>query len=482
MKLKSVLFPVLGVLILLFFLLSPPLAPLTELGMKVVGIFLFTVIWWVSVGVGYPSIISVLLLALTGVMKPNDAFAASWGNWVPLFVIGSFGLSECLKITGFSRRFAFWFITRPFVAGRPWLLVTMFLTANIILGSVMPLTPTCVIFMAIAEPMLLALGYKKGDPFAAMLMMGIAWISTAAAGMTPIGQTGNMMMMEWVRTDLKFNMNFLQWMGFGIPTGFLVLGAMLLIFRFLVRIDVSKIKDMATDYFQSEMAKMGSMKLEEKLALVIFLGVVFIWMAPSFIGGLLPGLKSYLDAMGFAVPPLLGACLMCLVTVKGKPLLGWREWMLQGVEWGTISLLAAIFALSAVIAKPETGIPDLLNQAFKPLTTGASVTTLVIVTVVWVVLQTNAMSNIVTETIVYRIMVPIMVAAGTGNAVALGAVISAASNCAFALPSATPPTAIATGSGWVPVGFMAKYGVLLMLPVMLIFIVVGYPLAALLFR
>lgn len=482
MKLKSWIAPLFGVLILVFFLGSNPIAPLTELGMKVVGIFLFTIIWWVTVGVGYPSILSVLLLALTGVMKPNDAFAASWGNWVPLFVIGSFGLSECLRITGFSRRFALWFVTRPFVAGRPWMLVTMFLTANILLGSVMPLTPTCVIFMAIAEPMLLALGYKKGDAFAAMLMMGIAWISTVAAGMTPIGQTGNMMMIDWVRTDLKFSINFLQWMGFGIPTGLLVLAAMLLIFRYLVRVDVSRVKNMATDYVRAEMGKMGPMKLEEKLALAIFLGVVLIWMAPSFIGGISPGVKTYLDNMGFAVPPLLGACLMCLVAVKGKPLLGFKEWMFGGVEWATIALLAAIFAISAVIAKPETGIPDLLNQVFKPLAAGASLTTLVIITVVWVVLQTNAMSNIITETIVYRIMVPIFVASGMGNAAALGAVISAASNAAFALPSATPPTAIASGSGWVPVGFMAKYGALMIVPTIIIFAVVSYPLAALLFQ
>ncbi len=482
MKNKARIIPVLGVLILLFFLVSPPIVPLTRLGMKVVGIFLFTVIWWVSVGVGYPSIISIILLATTGVMKPNDAFAASWGNWVPIFVIASFGLSECLRLTGFSRRFALWFVTRPFVAGRPWMLVTMFLTANIILGSVMPLTPTCVIFMAIAEPMLLALGYKKGDEFAAMLMMGIAWISTTAAGMTPIGQTGNMIMIEWIKRDLGFSVTFPQWMGFGILTGFLVLGVMLLIFRYMIRVDVSKIRGMATDYVQTEMKKMGVMKLEEKLAVIIFLGVVFLWMAPSFIGKISPVIKTYLDMMGFAIPPLVGASLMCLVTVKGKPLMSFRQWFFGGVEWGTIALLAAIFGISAVITKPETGIPDFITGIFKPLVTGASLWSLVIITVAWVVLQTNAMSNIVTETIVYNIMMPIFITAKLGNAAALGAVISAASNCAFALPSATPPTAIASGSGWVPVKFMAKYGALLIIPTIIIFALVGYPLAAVLLR
>jgi di/tricarboxylate transporter len=50
MSTRSWIGALLGVLALILFLVIPPIAPLTELGMKTIGIFLFTIIWWVSVG------------------------------------------------------------------------------------------------------------------------------------------------------------------------------------------------------------------------------------------------------------------------------------------------------------------------------------------------------------------------------------------------------------------------------------------------
>ena len=111
--------PGLMVVVLSIFLLLPPVEPLTALGMKVVGIFLFTVIGWMTIGTGYPSLLCVALFALTGVMTPTAAFATSWGSWLILFMIACFGLSESLRVTGFSHRFALWFMTRPFTAGHP---------------------------------------------------------------------------------------------------------------------------------------------------------------------------------------------------------------------------------------------------------------------------------------------------------------------------------------------------------------------------
>jgi sodium-dependent dicarboxylate transporter 2/3/5 len=161
MRIKAWIGPGFGIVLLLFFLTIPPFHPLTSLGMKAVGIFLFTIVWWITVGIGFPSLLTLVLFVLTGVLTSNEAVAASWGNWVVLFLLGALGLGEGLRATGFSRRFALWFITLPFTAGRPWRLVAMFLLACTLMGSVMSSTATCIVFMAIAEPMLEAMGYKK---------------------------------------------------------------------------------------------------------------------------------------------------------------------------------------------------------------------------------------------------------------------------------------------------------------------------------
>ena len=474
--------PGLGVVALFVFLLLPPLEPLTALGMKVVGIFLFTIIWWATVSIGYPSLLCIALLALTGVMTPKAVFAASMGNWVVLFLIGCFGLSEGLRVTGFSRRFALWFLTRPFAAGRPWMLLAMFLLACTLLGSIMSSTATCIVFMAIAVPMLEALGYKKGDPFASMFMIGIAWAATASLAMTPIAHAGNIMMMDWLRSDFSYVISFPQWMLFGIPVGLLVYLMVLGAFRYVVRPDVSKVRAMASGYVRQEASKMGAMKLQEKLAVGIFLGVVVCWILPGIAGNILPGVGAFLDKMGYAIPALVGASLLCLIRVKNQPLMTFQQWMRGGVEWGATVLAASIMVMGVVLGNPETGIPELLTNIFQPLATGVPFNVFLIITMLWVVLQTNLMSNLVSMTLVYNTMVPVAAGVGLGNPIALGATISAASNYAFSLPSATTTTAIVIGSGWVSVKFMARYGVILIIPIVLAFTFICYPYASLLFR
>ncbi len=470
-----------GVAVLVAFLLLPPLEPLTALGMKTAGIFLFTIIWWATVGIGYPSLICIALLAVTGVMTPGEAFASSLGNWLPLFLIGCFGLSEGLRVSGFSRRFALWFITRPFTAGHPWLMVAMFLLACTLLGSVMSSTATTIVFMAIAAPMLETLGYKKGDNFSATFMMGIAWAATAALSMTPIAHAGNVLVMEWIKRDFGYTISFPQWMLFGIPMGLLVYLIILGAFRYIVRPDVSKITDMTNGYIREVAGKMGAVKLEEKLALGVFLIVIACWMLPGIAGGILPGVSAFLGKIGYAIPALIGASLLCLIRVNNKPLLTFQQWMKDGVEWGSTILCAAIMAIGVAISNPETGIPELLTGIFQPLAESVPLYIFILISVLWVVLQTNIMSNLVSLTLVYSIMVPVAVAAGAGNPIALGTTIAAAANYAFSLPSATTTTALVVGSGWVSVRFLGRHGTILIIPIVLSFTFICYALCSVIF-
>ncbi len=474
--------PGVGLAALLVSLLLPLIDPLTPLGMKVVGIFLFTVIWWATVSIGYPSLLCLALLAVTGAMTPKAVFAASWGNWLVFFVIGVMGLAGGLRASGFSRRFAVWFMSLPFTAGRPWMLVAMLLLACSLLGMVMSLTANCIIFMAIVAPMLEGMGFKKGDKFAAMVMTGIAWASTASFVMTPIASAGNLLAIGWIQRDVGYTVTFPQWFLWGIPMGLLVFLTLLVIYRYVVRPDVSKIADMSAEYIRAAKGEMGAMKLEEKIAVGIFLAVIMFWLLPDLARTTLPEISAYLSNLGRAIPALIGACLLCIIRVKKQPVLRFEQWMREYMDWGTVALVAAIVLIGEVIGDPQTGIPQLLTNLLQPIAVGAPFYVFVLLSVGWVILQTNVMSNLVSMTLVYTIMVPIAAAAGAGNPAALGVVIAAAANLAFALPSATTSTALVVGSGWVPVPFLARYGAILIIPMILLFTFVGYPYACLIFR
>jgi sodium-dependent dicarboxylate transporter 2/3/5 len=138
--------------------------------------------------------------------------------------------------------------------------------------------------------------------------------------------------------------------------------------------------------------------------------------------------------------------------------------------------------VSSIIENPKTGIVAYLTSISTPVAEALPGFGFVAFAMVWVILQTNVMSNTVSFTTVYAILVPVALATGKAWGPALGITIACAANYAFSLPSATTSTALVTGNGWVPVPFMAKYGIPLVIPVVILFTFIGYPLAVLLFR
>jgi sodium-dependent dicarboxylate transporter 2/3/5 len=331
--------------------------------------------------------------------------------------------------------------------------------------------------------MLQALGYKRGDRFAAMLIMGIAWASTSSSAITPVAHSTIITMVDWLQRDFGYKVGFLQWIAFGIPIGLLSYLMLLGFYRYVVRPDVTQFgSSEAAEYIHQQAVSVTPLTIEERIAAGVFLVVVTLWVLPSLVSDILPEVSAYLDQLGAAIPPLAGAGLLCIIKVKDRPVLGFSQWMGEGVEWDTIALVATVQVLATAMQNPATGINEFLTGLCKPMGYSLSFWTFLIITVFFVVLLTNGVSKTVPMTLVYTVMVPIAVACGKGNPVALGATIAVAANYGFSLPSAVVSTALVVGSGWVPVGFMARYGLLLIIPVTLFLTLVCYPLASFILR
>jgi sodium-dependent dicarboxylate transporter 2/3/5 len=135
-------------------------------------------------------------------------------------------------------------------------------------------------------------------------------------------------------------------------------------------------------------------------------------------------------------------------------------------------------AIGAVIGRPETGISELFAGIFRPLATGTPFFLYRLIGQAWVTIQTNLMSNLVSATVVYGAMVPAAISAGLGNQAALGFSIFAGARAGFALPSATSTIALITGTGWVPLPFIARHGFAVSAGMVLLCAFVVYPLAS----
>ena len=67
----------------------PPIAPITVLGMQILGIFLGMVYGWIFVGIAWPSLAGLIALMQTGYMTAGEVIKSSFGeaNVVLMFFI-----------------------------------------------------------------------------------------------------------------------------------------------------------------------------------------------------------------------------------------------------------------------------------------------------------------------------------------------------------------------------------------------------------
>lgn len=108
-----------------------PIAPITEVGMQSLGIFLGLIYLWSFVGTFWPSLLGIIALGLSACTNMSGALAMSIGNDTVVQIIFIMALVGALESLGLSNYIARWFITRKVNQGRPWVFSFMFLLAYI---------------------------------------------------------------------------------------------------------------------------------------------------------------------------------------------------------------------------------------------------------------------------------------------------------------------------------------------------------------
>ena len=213
----------------------------------------------------------------------------------------------------------------------------------------------------------------------------------------------------------------------------------------------------------------------EQITLVVFLFVIALWVLPSLIKG---SLSTWISKFGTAMPPLLGIIILSIIKQNRKPLINLNESMVKGVSWPSIIMVAATLSLGSAMTNKAIGLTTFLSGTIAPITAGLSPVLLILLFATWAGLQSNFSSHMVTAQLVPTLAVPVALASGGAlSAAAITAVIGLIAATGSAAPSSMPYVAVAGSSGWSDSSKLLKYGLLMMLIIILIASFVGYPLA-----
>jgi sodium-dependent dicarboxylate transporter 2/3/5 len=405
------------------------------------AITLLTVIWWVSEAIPIPatSLVPFALLPMFGVID-HRTVASSLGSHVILLLMGAFMLSKAIEKSGAHQRLAVYMVRLVGVSSGKRL-VFGFMLASGLLSMWISNTATTLIMLPIA---LAILAHVDNKELKVALILGIAYAASVGGIGTPIGTPPNVIFMGIYEEHTGREFGFLSWMKIGVP---IVLIALPIMAWWLTR-------NIKLNH-EIKLPTLGAWRSEETRTLWVFGLTALAWITRKEPFG---GWSEYFDIpiAGDSTVALFAVVLMFLIpNGKGSRLLDWDT--AKTIPWGMLLLFAGGIAIAKGFV--ASGLSQILGGWLSSLANLPVIVMLLTICLV-VTYLTEITSNTATATLLMPILAVAAVSAGYDPMVLMIPAAMCAS-CAFMLPVATAPNAIAYGTGELEIKDMVKEGAIL---------------------
>lgn len=433
----------------------------TAAAMSVVAaVAVWMAIWWMTeaIPLAATALIPLAVFPLAGVAEFKEVSAPYASSTIFLFM-GGFMIALGIQRWNLHRRMALWVV--KVIGTSPKRIILGFMVATGFLSMWVSNTATAVVMLPIGLSVLTLTaeqlgGMDKQKNFATALMLAIAYSASIGSLGTLIGTPPNALLAGYMKESHSIEIGFGKWMMVGVP-----LAVMFTIVAWLVLVTVFKpeIDEIpgGKELIDAELKKLGSWTTGQVLAGLIFVAAalswVFIPLAIDYFGWDLP----YEDA----VVGIIGGLLMFTIPGKsnGVRILDWET--AKDIPWDVLLLFGGGLSLSAMFT--QTGLSLWIGEMAKNLSALPTILLIAAVALL-VLLLTELTSNTATAATFLPIMGGVAVgigltAGGDANVMLLTIPVALAATCAFMLPVATPPNAIAYSSGYVTMGQMIKGGV-----------------------
>lgn len=454
-------------LLCLLFIAVVDLAPGQPAITLTAAVAILMAVWWITeaIPLAATALIPLILFPLLGIMD-GKAVSSQYINHIIFIFIGGFMVALTMERWNLHKRIALRVLMLFGV--RPRFTLMGFMSATAFLSMWISNTATAMIMVPIALAVTTRLedilGKKQVDKYAVGIFLGIAYSASVGGVATLIGTPPNLV---FVRIFSIFfpgaaEISFTQWFFFALPISiiflFLVWGLLSFLFCPGEEIQLDK------KTFSRQYKALGPLSFEEKVVLVDFLILVFLWMFRSDIqiGQFkLPGWASLFPKAQFindGTVAVAMAFLMFLIPAKkerGRRILDWHT--AQRLPWNIVILFGGGFALAKGFQ--ASGLSQWLGNRLEGL---SSLHPILIVAAICLLI--TFLTELTSNTATAQILLPILAALAVSIKInPLLLMIPGTLSCSFAfmLPVATPPNAIVFGTGRLQVSQMARVGIIL---------------------
>ena len=426
---------------------------LSEEGLAILASTLWVAIWWVTeaVPIYVTALIPIILFPLSGGLELKQTTSAYGHKFVFLFV-GGFILAIAIEKWRLHKRIALNIIN--IVGTKKSNIILGFMIATAFLSMWISNTATAVMIMPVG---LAIISQLKDNPntlenentiFGKTLMLAIAYSASIGGMATLIGTPPNLVLAGVIKTSYDIEINFLQWMSFGLPISLLLL---FICWKYLTSI-AYKFKDenfkSGLEEINYQIKDLGKFSYEEKSVLIVFIATALAWITQSFI------IKKYIPEIDDTIIAIIAAVVLFILPDKSgdNKLLSWSDAV--KLPWGILLLFGGGMALAKGF--DSSGLAVWIGNQMN-FFSDIPLIILLLVLIAMVNFLTEITSNLATT----AMLLPVLVALANTidiNSYYLLVGATVAASCAFMLPVATPPNAVVFGSKILNIDDMIKKG------------------------
>ncbi len=313
--------------------------------------------------------------------------------------------------------------------------------------------------------------------FSICLMLCIAYAASIGSLGTLIGTPPNALLAGYMKTAFNIEIDFARWMVFGMPLAFIMLILSWLLLTYVIF--PLKIKEIpgGKEVIRAELKKLGRLSWAEISVGVIFILASLGWI---FLDTILKSWGIKIDKIDSVIAMGVSALLFILpANNQGDRLIDWG--VAKKLPWDVLLLFGGGLALSVQFSK--TGLSLWIGHLVSSFS-HLPILFIIFMVTLMVIFLTEITSNTATAAAFLPVIGGVAMGMGYENhqSLLLTIPVALSATCAFMLPVATPPNAIAYGSGYVKITDMIKAGLWLNLVGVVLISAFSYFLVSLVFN
>ncbi len=436
--------------------------------MKIVTALLLTmVILWITEAIPIPitALFPAIILPIFNVkgFASNELYEftgrnvlANYANPIIYLFLSGFLIARAMQKWNLDKRLTYTILGFRNFSNNPSLIILLLIFISAALSMWISNTATTAMLLPLVIGIVSITKEADSNNFSKALSFAIAYGASIGGIATLIGTPPNGICVSILRTAGIVDINFFEWMKFGLPITIILIPITWFILIKIFPIEIKSIPG-GKNYIIRLKEELGPISKGEKLTLFGFGLLLILWISHPFWSYILPNnIYSKLTHYDENLIALSIAVLLFIIPVDWKQrkfVLEWKD--SKAIDWGTLLLFGGGIALSDAMFK--TGFAGWIATNVV-LTVGKPHP---IILVIVIVILIDFLTEVTSNTAVTSMMVPILLSISIGMDVdgkllAISATI--ASSMAFMLPVATPPNAIIYGSGYIKITDMVKTG------------------------